>query len=99
MLDWEHQNRMVRPCSGPASKQCRQSPKTRSTSAPCHRNLDTSPTVIGIDISKNSFHILGQDQRGAIVLWQKWSLAIACPARQHAAAVSGRHGGLRAFPI
>jgi transposase len=29
--------------------------------------------VIGIDIGKNSFHIVGHDQRGAIVLWQKWS--------------------------
>ena len=35
--------------------------------------LDTSPAVIGIDIGKNSFHIVGQDQRGAIVLRQKWS--------------------------
>jgi transposase len=30
-------------------------------------------SVIGIDIGKNSFHIVGQDQRGAIVLRQKWS--------------------------
>ncbi len=37
------------------------------------QKLDTSPTVIGIDIGKNSFHIVGQDQRGAIVLRQKWS--------------------------
>jgi transposase len=29
--------------------------------------------VIGIDIGKNSFHIVGQDERGAIVLRQKWS--------------------------
>jgi transposase len=29
--------------------------------------------VIGIDIGKNSFHIVGQDQRGSIVLRQKWS--------------------------
>src|SRR6202022_715955 len=29
--------------------------------------------VIGIDIGKNSFHIVGHDQRGAIVLRQKWS--------------------------
>lgn len=29
--------------------------------------------VIGIDIGKNSFHVIGQDQRGAIVLRQKWS--------------------------
>ncbi len=30
-------------------------------------------SVIGIDIGKNSFHIIGQDQRGAIMLRQKWS--------------------------
>jgi transposase len=29
--------------------------------------------VVGIDIGKNSFHIAGQDDRGAIVLRQKWS--------------------------
>ncbi len=29
--------------------------------------------VIGIDIGKNSFHVVGLDCRGAIVLRQKWS--------------------------
>jgi transposase len=29
--------------------------------------------VIGIDIGKNSFHLVGHDRRGAIVLRQKWS--------------------------
>jgi transposase len=29
--------------------------------------------VVGIDIGKNSFHIVGLDERGAIVLRQKWS--------------------------
>jgi hypothetical protein len=33
------------------------------------------PAVIGIDIGKNSFHIVGQNQRGAIVVRQKWSVA------------------------
>jgi hypothetical protein len=37
------------------------------------QNLDASPAAIGIDIGKNSFHIVGQNQRGAIVLRQKWS--------------------------
>jgi transposase len=37
-------------------------------------NRKTAPVgVIGIDIGKNSFHVVGQDQRGAIVLRQKWS--------------------------
>jgi transposase len=30
-------------------------------------------TVIGIDIGKNTFHAIGLNQRGAIVLRQKWS--------------------------
>src|SRR5260221_3763062 len=34
---------------------------------------DTSAAVIGIDIGKNSFHIVGQNQHGAVVLRQKWS--------------------------
>jgi transposase len=29
--------------------------------------------TIGIDIGKNSFHVIGVDQRGAIVLKQKWT--------------------------
>src|SRR5258708_13642107 len=33
----------------------------------------TAIAVIGIDIGKNSFHIVGLDDRGAIVLSQKWS--------------------------
>jgi transposase len=37
------------------------------------QKLDTSPAVIGIDIGKNSFHIVGQDRRGALILRQKWS--------------------------
>src|SRR5438270_2671071 len=37
------------------------------------QNLNTAIAVIGIDIGKNSFHIVGHDQRGAIVLRQKWS--------------------------
>src|SRR5258707_7131357 len=37
------------------------------------KNLHGSPAVIGIDIGKSSFNIVGQDQRGAIVLRQKCS--------------------------
>jgi len=35
----------------------------------------SNPTVatMGIDIGKNSFHVVGLDQRGAIVPRQKWS--------------------------
>jgi transposase len=35
--------------------------------------LNTAISVIGIDIGKNSFHVVGLDKRGAIVLRQKWS--------------------------
>ena len=37
------------------------------------QELDTAIAVIGIDIGKNSFHVVGHDKRGAIVLRQKWS--------------------------
>src|SRR5712692_3177546 len=37
------------------------------------QQLSTTIAVIGVDIGKNSFHIVGLDQRGAIVLRQKWS--------------------------
>jgi transposase len=37
------------------------------------QKLNSAIAVIGIDIGKNSFHIVGQDGRGAIVLRQKWS--------------------------
>ncbi len=35
--------------------------------------LNSEIAVIGIDIGKNSFHIVGQERRGSIVLRQKWS--------------------------
>jgi hypothetical protein len=35
--------------------------------------LNSAIAVIGIDIGKNSFHLVGHDKRGAIVLRQKWS--------------------------
>src|SRR6266566_8605037 len=37
------------------------------------QKLNSATAVIGIGIGKNSFHVVGQDQRGAIVLRQKWS--------------------------
>ncbi len=37
------------------------------------QTLKTAMAVVGIDIGKNSFHVVGLDQRGAIVLRQKWS--------------------------
>ena len=37
------------------------------------QNLNSAVAVIGIDIGKNSFHVVGLDDRGAMVLRQKWS--------------------------
>jgi transposase len=33
--------------------------------------LNAAIAVVGIDIGKNAFHVVGQDERGAIVLHQK----------------------------
>jgi transposase len=37
------------------------------------QNLNSAIAVIGIDIGKNSFHVVGLNDRGAVVLRQKWS--------------------------
>ena len=51
--------------------------------------------VIGIDIGKNSFHIVGLDHRGAIVLRQKWSRGQGRSTLCQYVPVPDRHGGLR----
>jgi transposase len=53
---------MVRPRSCPSSKRSWQGTPP-----------NTAIAVIGIDIGNNSFHVVGHDARGAIVLRQKWS--------------------------
>jgi len=40
---------------------------------PCLRQPIPRSPRSGIDIGKNSFHVVGHDARGAIVLRQKWS--------------------------
>src|SRR6202163_49387 len=37
------------------------------------QKLESAIAVIGIDSGKNSFNVVGHDERGAIVLRQKWS--------------------------
>jgi transposase len=37
------------------------------------QQVSTTIAVMGVDIGKNSFHVVGLDQRGAIVLRQRWS--------------------------
>jgi transposase len=44
---------------------------TRST--PTVKTASAQIAVIGVDIGKNSFHVVGHDKRGSIVLRQKWS--------------------------
>ena len=41
-------------------------------STPMPKTASVQMAVIGIDIGKNSFHVVGLDKRGAIVLRQKW---------------------------
>src|SRR5262249_449617 len=59
------------PCSGPTrDKLVRGRPDKEHAMS---QKLNSAVAVTGIDIGKNSFHIVGHDQRGAIVLRQKWS--------------------------
>jgi transposase len=63
---------MVRPCSCPASDRSWEGgAKDKEHAMP--EKLNTTVAVVGIDIGKYSFHVVGLDQRGAIVLRQKWS--------------------------
>jgi transposase len=65
-------NGMVRPCSRPSSKQSWRGDSEDKEHAMSEK-LNSEIAVIGIDIGKNSFHLVGQDRRGRIVLRQKWS--------------------------
>jgi hypothetical protein len=64
----ESANGMVRPCSCPASVLSWQGAPTTK-----ERAMTQTPRTVGIDIGKHSFHVVGHDERGAIVLRQKWS--------------------------
>src|SRR6202158_3202994 len=63
---------MVRPCSCPASK-LSWARGTKDKEHAMSQTPNTAIAVIGIDIGKNSFHVVGHDARGALVLRQKWS--------------------------
>jgi hypothetical protein len=64
-------NGMVRPCSCPASDKLARGAKDKEHAM--SENLNSAIAVIGIDIGKNSFHVVGLDARGTIVLRQKGS--------------------------
>jgi hypothetical protein len=53
----------------PANEADEGAPKTKEHAM--SQTLNSKIAVIGIDIGKNSFHIVGQDRRGALVLRQK----------------------------
>jgi hypothetical protein len=57
------------------------------------QNPSSTVDVIGIDIGKNSFHVVGLDRRGAIVLRQKWLRGQVEAGRQDGA-LPDRHGGM-----
>ena len=65
-------NGMVRPCSCPASKRSWQGGAKDKEHA-MSQKFDSVIAVMGIDLGKNSFHVVGHDARGAIMLRQKWS--------------------------
>ena len=54
-------------------------------------------TTIGIDIGKNTFHLVGFDQRGAIILQQKVSRSQSNVVRQYST-LPDRHAGLLGLP-
>src|SRR5215468_1654511 len=62
---------------GPAVLRPRQQGKlargTKDEEHAMSARFNSEIAVIGIDIGKNSFHIVGLDRRGAVVLRQKWS--------------------------
>jgi hypothetical protein len=61
---------------GPAVLRPRQQEKLARGAKPEQHAMsakaNSAIAVIGIDIGKNSFHVVGQDKRGAIMLRQKW---------------------------
>src|SRR5712671_3788948 len=65
-------NGMVGPCSCPTGEGCWDGASVKRSTAMSNKSIATIATM-GIDIGKNSFHVVGLDRRGAIVLRQKWS--------------------------
>ena len=58
------------------------------------QTLKTTIAVVGIDIGKNSFHIVGLDQRGAIALRRKMIAGPSWKTRFPDIHVPDRHGSL-----
>src|ERR1700704_1579986 len=64
-------NGTVRPCSRPPAIEAGKGRQDKEHAM--SQTLNAAIAVVGIDIGKNSFHVVGHDERGAIVLRQKWS--------------------------
>ena len=65
---------------------------------PIRKAKSATIATLGVDIGKNTFHLVGLDKRGAIVLHERLSRASSRgPLSQHPALL-GRHGGLRRRP-
>jgi len=60
--------------------------------------LNGALAVISIDIGKNSFHLVGHDRRGAIVVRQKWPHGQVGSAARQPATLLDRDGSLRRRP-
>jgi hypothetical protein len=56
-------------------------------------------TTIGIDIGKNTFHLVGLDERGAIVLRQKLSRGQVAARLANMSPCLVGHGGPALVPI
>src|SRR5262245_10911060 len=56
----------------PLGDACWEGASVKWSTAMSNKSIATVATM-GIDIGKNSFHVVGLDRRGAIVLRQKWS--------------------------
>jgi len=65
-------NEMVRPCSWPLSAP-RLAGGTKRNEHAMSGKHNSVIAAIGIEIGKNSFHVVGLDGRTAIALRQKWS--------------------------
>ena len=59
------------------------------------QKLESAIAVVGIDIGKNSFHVVGHDERGASVLRQKRSRGQAEARFANMPPCLNRDGGLR----
>src|SRR6516162_9153830 len=86
---------MARPCSAIylLSRVGRRKAKLKEHAMRTSQNTAETINTIGIDVGKNTFHLVGLDKRGAIVLQQKvsrlphkcceWSTRVLAPPLAH----------------